>query len=557
MSATDINPFFLLMVGVPISMLVIPFAWRLAPKLGMIDKPDARKVHVVPIPRVGGWGIVAGSLVPILMVIQISHLLRSFLVGSLILFVFGLWDDAKQISHWVKFAGQLAAGATVVYYGGLYVVDWPFIGDSLPAACSQALTVVALMGMVNAINHSDGLDGLAGGESMLSLIAIAYLGYLASDNLIIALALSTMGGIVGFLRYNTHPAQVFMGDSGSQFLGFSLGFFAIYVTQRAMPAMSPALPLLFLGLPISDILMVLYKRAKGKMNWFKATRNHVHHRLLDLGLDHYETVVVIYSVQALLVTLAVVMRYQSDVLVAGVYLGIVVSLFALLTLAEANRWKLRTRGTSTLAFLVEAMRSNKTAKNLPLSTIAFLLPTFLIAGSCLTGEVPRDFGVVSGVLVVITLVELVLKREQGSLSIRLSIYVAAVFSSYLFSHFGPTGDSPMRLLSVALIVVLAIAVAIFIRYTSDQTFGSTPTDYLIVFGVLALLVFGGMNNTVRATVQTIIYSVVLLYGCEAMLWHAPNKRLNPLVLATLICLVTLSVRGLTGLTGPIFEFAKN
>lgn len=544
------------MIGVPISMLIIPLAWKLAPMLGMLDKPDARKVHAVPIPRIGGWGIVAGSLVPILMVLQVDRLLQSFVIGALILFVFGLWDDAKQISHWIKFVGQFAAAATVVYYGGLYVVDWPFIGDSMPSSWSKSCTVVAIMGMVNAINHSDGLDGLAGGESMLSLIAIAYLGYLAFNNLIIALALSVMGGIIGFLRYNTHPAQVFMGDSGSQFLGFSLAFFSIYVTQVAMPAMSSASPLLFLGLPISDILVVLYKRAKGKMNWFKATRNHVHHRLLDLGFDHYETVVVIYSVQAFLVTLAVLLRYQSDFLVAFTYFGIIVSFFVLLNLAEGRGWRRRTRGISGLAFVIEALRGNETTKNLPLRLISWLLPMFVVAGACVTEEVPRDFGVISGVLAVITVVELVLKREQGSLAMRLSIYVAAVFSSFLFAHFGPTGDSPAHLLSIGLIVLLAAAVGVFIRYTSDQNFGSTPTDYLIVFGVLALLVFGGMNNTGRATVQTIIYSVVLLYACEAMLWQ-PMKRFNPLAMATVISLLTLAIRGLTDLAGPILRIALN
>lgn len=556
MSASAINPFLLLMIGVPISMLIIPFAWKLAPMLGMLDKPDARKVHAVPIPRIGGWGIVAGSLSPMLMVLEVDRLLQSFVIGALTLFVFGLWDDAKQISHWIKFVGQFAAAASVVYFGGLYVVDWPFIGDAVPNAWSKAFTVVAIMGMVNAINHSDGLDGLAGGESMLSLVAIAYLGYLASDDLIIALALSTMGGIVGFLRYNTHPAQVFMGDSGSQFLGFSLAFFAVYLTQVGMPAMSSASPLLFLGLPISDILVVLYKRAKGKMNWFKATRNHVHHRLLDLGFDHYETVVVIYSVQALLVTLAVLLRYQSDFLVASTYFGIIISFFLVLSVAESRGWRRRTRGESGLAFVIEALRRNETTKNLPLRIISWLLPMFVVAGAWTTAEVPRDFGVVSGVLAVITVVELVLRREQGSLAMRLSIYVAAVFSSFLFAHFGPTGDSPVHLLSVGLIVLLAAAVGVFIRYTSDQSFGSTPTDYLIVFGVLALLVFGGINSTGRATVQTIIYSVVLLYACEAMLWH-PMKRFNPLALATVISLLTLAVRGLTDLDGPILRIALN
>lgn len=164
------NPFLMLLLGVPASMLTIPIALKLAPKLGMIDVPDPRKVHSTPIARVGGWGIVAGALIPIVVALAWDRLLMCFVVGALILFFFGLWDDARQISHWPKFIGQFAAAGLVVFHGHLYVHDWPFFGESIPAPVSMGMTVIALVGMMNAINHSDGLDGLAGGESLLSLL---------------------------------------------------------------------------------------------------------------------------------------------------------------------------------------------------------------------------------------------------------------------------------------------------------------------------------------------------------------------------------------------------
>ena len=168
------NPFFLLTVGVAVSMAVVPLAIRLAPALGMIDLPDPRKVHSTPIPRVGGWGIVIGSLVPLVVLQNFTPLVQSFVIGGLTLFLYGLWDDARQISHWIKFVGQIFAAALVVYYGGLYVTHFPFLIDQpLDPAIGKPFTVFAMIGMINAINHSDGLDGLAGGESMLSLIAIA------------------------------------------------------------------------------------------------------------------------------------------------------------------------------------------------------------------------------------------------------------------------------------------------------------------------------------------------------------------------------------------------
>lgn len=534
------NPFFLLVMAVPASMLIIPFAWKLAPRLGMIDKPDPRKVHAKPIPRIGGWGIVLGTLLPITIAMELDPLVQSFVIGGLTLFVYGMWDDARELSHWAKFSGQLFAAAVVVYYGGLYVTNFPFFGVLSPAI-GKPFTVFALMGMINAINHSDGLDGLAGGESMLSLIAIAYLGYLATNSSAVLIAFATIGGILGFLRYNTHPAQVFMGDAGSQFLGFTLGFLAVYLTQVAHPALSPALPLLFLGLPISDIIVVLFKRIRGKMNWFKATRNHVHHRLLDLGFDHYETVVIIYSVQALLVILAVVLRYQADWLVTASYFSVVLGLFFGLTVAEQVGWKKQHIGESAIAQFVRQLSGENAVGSLPLAVIAVVLPIFMLAGAVFSDRVPRDFGVVSGVLTLMIAVEML--RKKDSVAIRLGMYVAAVFSSYLFIKFPPHIDLPVNHISLGLIIMLALAVSVFVRYSSGTRFGTTPTDYLIAFGVLALVVFGGIDVKARETVQIIMYAVVLLYACEAILgryagkWHILN-------IATVACLLAMTVRGL-------------
>lgn len=535
-----INPFFLLVLAAPASMLIIPLAWRLAPKLGMIDEPDPRKVHARPIPRVGGWGIVLGTLLPMIVLLRLDPLLQSFIVGGLTLFLYGTWDDARELGHWVKFTGQLFAAGFVVYYGGLYVTDFPFFG-ALPAAFGKPFTVFALIGMINAINHSDGLDGLAGGESILSLIAISYLAYLADNNVTTLIAFATAGGILGFLRYNTHPAQVFMGDSGSQFLGFTLGFLAVYLTQVAHPALSPALPLLFLGLPISDILMVLFKRIRGGMNWFRATRNHVHHRLLDLGFDHYETVIIIYSIQATLVTLSVLLRYQSDALVVATYFGVIVSLFVALATAERMGWKKQRSGESMLATFVGYLKRGDSASRISLGIITVILPVFMLLGALCSHTVPHDFGMVAAVLALMIAVETLRRRDSAAM--RLGIYVAAVFSTYLFVKLPPQIDIPLQHISLVFMVILAGAVALFVKYSQQARFGTTPTDYLVAFGVLALIIFGGLDVQARETVQIIMYSVVLLYACEAVLaryagrWHLLNA-------ATAVCLLTIAVRGL-------------
>ena len=170
----------------------------------------------------------------------------------------------------------------------------------------------------------------------------------------VLIALATMGGVFGFLRFNSHPARVFMGDGGSQFLGFTLAFLVAYLLEVSNPALSPALPALLLGLPVVDILSVLVRRLRGGMNLFKATKNHVHHRLLELGFYHYESVMVIYSVQVTLVLAGVLMPYESDALIIGFYLLVCSTLFVGLKLAEDRHWKAhRGNGGTLLGRLVE------------------------------------------------------------------------------------------------------------------------------------------------------------------------------------------------------------
>jgi len=541
-----VNGFFLLTLAAALSMLMIPLARRLAPRLGMVDMPDPRKVHSVPVPRIGGWGITVGSLVPLFLVFELDPLLQSFVAGGLILFAFGLWDDSRQIGHWTKFVGQLLAAGLVVYHGDLYVTRIPFFDTlTLASEIGRPFTVFALVGVINAINHSDGLDGLASGESLLSLMAIAFLGYLADSALVVGMALATIGGTLGFLRYNTHPARVFMGDTGSQFLGFTLGVLLVYLTQVAYTSASAALPLLLLGLPVADILAVLYQRIRGGMNWFKATRNHVHHRLLNLGFTHFQTVVMIYSIHAALVVSSVLMRYQSDVVVGATYLAVITALFSALILAERRNWKFRTDATGRGGHpaLLERLASNKALRSLPLTTITIMVPVFMLLGALSVEVIPSDFGAVASVLAALVLIQMLSGRAAGSLVMRAVIYVTAAFSAYLFVTYpGATGTLTLKLAD-AMIFILAAALGLFIRFFAERRFSTTPTDFLVAFGVVALVLFNRSGISANTTTQFVTYAIVLFYGCEvitermASRWHLLNWA----------ALATLAIAGYRGL----------
>ncbi|HEX4647999.1 MAG TPA: MraY family glycosyltransferase [Steroidobacteraceae bacterium] len=540
------HPLFQLTLAVAVSMLVIPVVRRWAPRLGLVDMPDERKVHTVPIPRVGGWGITLGALLPIALVHVADPLVQSFLIGCLILFAFGVWDDARSIGHWAKFAGQLAAAGTVVYYGDLWVSHVPFIDNAIPAAIGKPFTLFALVGAINAVNHSDGLDGLAAGESILSLTALAVLGYMSGSALVLGIALTTMGGILGFLRYNSHPAYVFMGDCGSQVLGFTLGFLVVYLTQTANTALSAALPLLILGLPIADILSVLYQRVHGGMNWFRATRNHVHHRLMERGFDHYETVVIIYAIQAAFVVSAVLVRYQSDIAVALLYIGGIAALFTALTVAERAGWHIR-RGQgveSRLSRAIGALRSSHAIVQGPLFVIAAVTPVVMLLSALWMVRVSPDVATAAAVLAVVPAVQLLWPRVMRPALLRLGIYAIASLPAYLVISYPGAIPAGLQSLITAVVVVLGLAIVAYVRFSAAGRFGTTPTDFLIVCGVVALSVFGSIEAKSRTVVEAVLFATVLMYACEIIVSsppEAPSRRL--LQFSALGTLLIITARG--------------
>jgi UDP-GlcNAc:undecaprenyl-phosphate GlcNAc-1-phosphate transferase len=543
------NSFFLLLLAAAVSMLVIPAARRLAPHVGMVDMPDPRKVHRAPIARVGGWGIVLGAMLPLLLLDPIDPAVRAWLAGAVVLFAFGVWDDARQIGHWPKFLGQAVAAGIVVFHGDLYVTRLPFIdGEAFSPLAGQLFTIVAIIGVINAINHSDGLDGLAGGETLLSLVAICFLGHLTGNALVTDIALAVTGGIVGFLRFNTHPAMVFMGDSGSQFLGFTLAFLVVYLAQVANSASSAALPLLVIGLPIADILMVFYLRMRGGMSWFKATRNHVHHRLLDLGLTHYESVVTIYSLQALLVTCAVLLRYAADGLVLGVYLVVVTVLFAGLVLAERVGWRMRrAEPDSPPPEHAPLLRPASRARGVLLLLVALPAPLFIVGTAWWSSEVPRDFGIGAAGAGVALAVLLVLGSRAPALAARAAVYVTVAFSAWLFVRY-PGTEAPTTFVMVnAGMFVLAAALALYTRFLARQRFELTPTDYLIAFAGVALAMFvrfGGGELGAGHLLQFVLYAMVLFYACEVVIGNIGRWRYLLGVPATL-ALGIMAMRGLS------------
>jgi UDP-GlcNAc:undecaprenyl-phosphate GlcNAc-1-phosphate transferase len=331
--------FFSFITSLFICMALIPPLQLNAGRWSFMDLPGERKVHANPIPRIGGIAFGFAALLSIFFWVPQDPIIAPVLVSATIILGFGIWDDRANLNYRIKLVGQLLAIFVVVVIGHIRFEQIPFFYEQeAPLWLTVPLTVVFLVGASNAVNLSDGLDGLAGGLAFLSFAGIAYLAYLSHDSTVLVLAAGFLGGLLGFLRYNTYPAQDFHGRRGKSIARVLDG------SPRTPHERPCACPLSLWpsgcwcwGCRSSIRLAVMGQRlAKGRSP-FIGDRNHVHHKLLALGLSHYEAVIVIYGIQAVMVGLAYLLRWQSDALILTMYGAFALAMFALFIATERRR----------------------------------------------------------------------------------------------------------------------------------------------------------------------------------------------------------------------------
>lgn len=337
------------------ALLLTPVVRWSAFRFGLVDEgTEARKVHTRPIPRLGGIAIVIAYFMPVIGLLFIENRISDaywtdmyrvvgLIGGAGLVVALGLADDLYNLSAKVKLAAQVAI-AVGVYFLGFEIGQFatPF-GFTLQLGwLALPVTVLWIVGVMNAINLIDGLDGLAGGISLFAVVTLFVLAILRGNVVIGLTAASLAGALIGFLRYNFNPASIFMGDSGSLFLGFVLSVTAIWGSAKSSTVVALMIPILALGLPLFDTTVAILRRFLGGKGIFSADRGHIHHRLLDLGLTHKQVVLVLYGVSITFTALALSLVYASGAvaaLILGVFLVAVVvfaRLLGLLSLRTLN-----------------------------------------------------------------------------------------------------------------------------------------------------------------------------------------------------------------------------
>lgn len=544
-------PLFLAsLIALSITTACTPGLLRWALRVGLTDRPGERKVHQVPVPRVGGIAMAAGILIPTLVTAPWSPAVLGFLAGVFVLLVFGVWDDRADLDYRLKFLGQFLAVSLCMVIGDVRIESLTFDGRiELPEPLSWGLTFVFLVGVTNAVNLSDGLDGLAGGLALLCLCAIAVLGAISGNLMVTNIALIESGAILGFLRFNTHPARVFMGDGGSQMLGFSIGVLAIMVTQGEQSALSAALPLLLLGLPILDTATVMVRRVSAGRSPFTSDRNHLHHRLLELGFAHHEAVILIYCLQVGLFLLAYFLRFESDLFIVGTYAAFAASLLGSLEWAAQSRWHAHTgRALPFVSAFLNRLRQPASSRTLVQGAtwtmgVGLVVYAALVIAACT--HVDSDISVLSGSLLLL-LLALSFLAKPGALSWleRLAAYVGVILLVYL-DETAPARGVVLCYLSWAATSVTAAAAVTRFMFLETRRFEVTALDVLVAFVALVVPNLPGFISLPPNLPAGILKAVVLLYVVE-MAEGIDVRRLVPrAVLAVLLAAVML--RGLPAL----------
>lgn len=302
-----------------ISFAATPAVKRMAYKVGAVDVPkDGRRMHDHPIPRLGGLAIALAFILTTLVTVELDQQMQGILLGSIIILVLGVLDDSLTLPAMPKFIVQIIAAIVVVAHGcTIRFITNPFssqVGDCIDLGIlSVPVTIIWIVMLTNAVNFIDGLDGLAVGVSGISAATILVIALLVAEESIAIIMAALLGSCLGFIPYNRNPAKIFMGDTGSTFLGFILAAMSIQGMFKLYAIISFVVPFLILGIPIFDICFAVLRRLAKHQNPMTADRGHIHHRLIDMGFSQKQTVAITYILTGILGLAAVLLTSSGEV----------------------------------------------------------------------------------------------------------------------------------------------------------------------------------------------------------------------------------------------------
>lgn len=556
-----------------VSVLCVPAIKRLVTTLGILDFPDKtdgqktwRKIHTVPIPNLGGVAIFMGFFCGLTLAGFPTGIMRVY-ACSLLMFATGLVDDVRQLSPRLRLLIQIGVATLTIWSNHLIlptITLSPTLVIPLPEWMAFAFPVVIIVGAINAVNMIDGLDGLAGGVVMISALLLSILHFSNTEDyqLLLLFPIPLTGAILGFLRYNTYPASIFMGDSGSNWLGFILGLLLVIVMGGYIPAAGSdaartfianarqPVPLisavLCLAIPIFDAANVIWLRWRSGKNPMHADRNHFHHTLLKLGLSHSESVTSIYFIASAIGVMGIfpVIRPDMPALLVMSYLGAIGLALALPILANMNEGLLFNLRETRFSFLhsrntVVGRRLKKTLRTWESANQLIIYAIFVVT-TLIATPVSPEFGYVAGVIAFllaasalfghkVTFVEsliltiaaafLLISNNQGVILVGLMGHLYQLQSFY----------------NASFIVLFVSTICFMLVVFKRKYLVFTPSDFLFIIVPLLLLMAPRLFREELYLSSTCLRSIVIFLALRT-LTKRHNKVFGNMRLITVLCL---------------------
>lgn len=323
------NVFIIVLVTFLTSLLLVPIIKKIALHVGAMDEPNARKIHKVPMPRLGGLAIYLAFLLGYMFYGEINTQMISILIGSFLLILVGIVDDIKPVSARYKLLVQIVAASVVVLYGKLSFSEISFLGLKFyfDPAINSLLSIIFIVAITNAINLIDGLDGLAGGISSIYFLTIAIIAFILNrlGGLDIILSLIMLGSTLGFLVHNFPPAKIFMGDTGSLFLGFMISIIAL-LGYKVTTFTSLIVPVCILAIPIFDTIFAILRRLLKGQNIGVADKEHFHHQLLKMKYSPVASILIIYAIDILFASVSIFYVLGDNQIAIALYVFLMIML---------------------------------------------------------------------------------------------------------------------------------------------------------------------------------------------------------------------------------------
>lgn len=492
MSEYGLDYFVIFMTAMVTTLLLVRPIKKLAISIGAVDLPNERKIHAGIVPRLGGLAIFFGCAVAFLIYLDGYETYRGIFLGMMLMVLMGVVDDCVGLTARPKFLVQFAAAAAAMLLSDVNIASLGgVLGSQLRLGwLSWPLTLLWIVGITNAINLSDGIDGLAGGISLIAFTCFGVLAFQRGDHHTFTLCLILTGSILGFLRYNSHPAEVFMGDTGSLFLGYCLAVLSITGNFKSVTSLTLFTPLLVLLLPIADTCWAVIRRVREGRSPFTPDRKHFHHRLLARGMDQSQTVSFIYAMSVVLSVLAVILANSPRfvyllvpvlAMALALFFGQVFGLLDVvrwsrrLAVAFYRRWPLHTRAPL-----------NRFATRLIQLGALVYLSAFLLGMATVP---PNVLGMTLGTIALITCLAFARSPNGQNYLIFCLFFLAAVISlvanHYLyFDHAWRAVPALTEPLGFALITLGVLGKIIFKQ--KRELFLATPLEFFI-FMVLVIL----------------------------------------------------------------------